>query len=142
MVLPLNQPMSHHVADASPPHPGLMLGILTAALYPRYGNVLDFDQDCCLTNTQLFYVPFFQDYPGEPVPEESSSGLYGARKDNRGRRTNNPAGCQSIRTNQQPTSNRSSTHFYAGCPSCCNPPNLCWLGTGTKYAALHIQCLG
>ena len=24
-----------------------------------------------------------------------------------------------------------SPHFYAGCPSCCNPPNLSWLMTGT-----------
>jgi len=33
-------------------------------------------------------------------------------------------------------------HFYAGCPSCRNPPNLSWLGTGTKYAGLHTQRLG
>jgi len=25
----------------------------------------------------------------------------------------------------------SSPHFYAGCPSCRSPANLCWLGTGT-----------
>jgi len=31
----------------------------------------------------------------------------------------------------------SSPHFYAGCPSCRNPPNLSWLETGTIYAALH-----
>jgi len=24
----------------------------------------------------------------------------------------------------------SIAHFYAICPSCCNPPNLSWLGTG------------
>jgi len=36
----------------------------------------------------------------------------------------------------------SSPHFYAGCPSCHNPPNLSWLGTGTKYAGLHTQWLG
>jgi len=29
---------------------------------------------------QPFYGPFFQDHPGEPVPEENS-GLYGARED-------------------------------------------------------------
>jgi len=34
----------------------------------------------------------------------------------------------------------SSPRFYAGCLSCCNPPTLSWLGAGTKYAALHIQC--
>ena len=27
--------------------------------------------------------------------------------------------------------------FYAGCPSLRNPPNLSWLGKGTKYAGLH-----
>jgi len=31
----------------------------------------------------------------------------------------------------------SSPQFYAGCPSCRNPPNLSWLGTGTKYAGLQ-----
>jgi len=36
----------------------------------------------------------------------------------------------------------SSPHFYAGCPSCHNPSNLSWLGTGTKYAGLHTQWLG
>jgi len=29
-------------------------------------------------------------------------------------------------------------HFYAGCPSCCNPPTLSWLGTGTKYTGLGV----
>jgi len=33
-------------------------------------------------------------------------------------------------------------HFYAGCPSLHNPPNLFWLGTGTKYAGLHTWWLG
>ena len=33
-------------------------------------------------------------------------------------------------------------HFYTGCPSWHNPPNLSWLGTGTKYAGLHTQWLG
>jgi len=31
----------------------------------------------------------------------------------------------------------SFPHFYAGCPSCRNPPTLSWLRTGTKYAGLH-----
>jgi len=30
-------------------------------------------------------------------------------------------------------------HFYAGCPSWHEPPNLSWLGTGTKYAGLHTH---
>jgi len=33
-------------------------------------------------------------------------------------------------------------NFYAGCPSLHNPPNLSWLGTGTKYAGLHTWWLG
>jgi len=33
-------------------------------------------------------------------------------------------------------------HFYAGYPSWHNPPNLSWLGTGTKYAGLHTWWLG
>jgi len=33
-------------------------------------------------------------------------------------------------------------HFYARCPSWHNPPNLSSLGTGTKYAGLHIRWLG
>jgi len=32
-------------------------------------------------------------------------------------------------------------HFYAGCPSWYNPPNLSWLGTGTKYVGLHTRWL-
>jgi len=34
------------------------------------------------------------------------------------------------------------TNFYAGCPSWHNPPNLSWLGTGTKYAGLHTWWIG
>jgi len=49
-------------------------------------------------------LPFFRDYPAEPVTEKSSSGLYGARGDIRGRHTDNPAGCHSIWTSQWPTS--------------------------------------
>ena len=70
----------------------------------------------------------------------SSPGLYGARGDIRGRHTDNPAGHHSIRTNEWPTS--LMPHFYVGCPSCCNPPNLSGLGTGTKYAGLHTEWLG
>jgi len=36
----------------------------------------------------------------------------------------------------------SYPHFYARCPSCLNPPNLSWLGAGTKYAGLHTQWFG
>jgi len=63
----------------------------------------------------------------------------GAREDNRGRYTDSPAGRHPLLTNQQATS--ISPPFYVGCPSCRNPPNLSWLGTGTKYAGLHTPWL-
>jgi len=66
--------------------------------------------------------------------KKKSSGLYGAREDNKGRHTDNPARRHSIQTNQRPTS--IFPYF-----SCRNPPNLSWLGTGTKYAGLHNQWL-
>jgi len=66
--------------------------------------------------------------------------LYGARGDIRGRHADNPAGRDSNQTSQRPAS--LTPHFYAGCPSCCNPPNLSWFRTGTKYAGLVTQWLG
>ena len=48
----------------------------------------------------------------------------------RGRYTDNLGGCHFIRTNQQFTS-INPRHFYIRCPSCHNPSNLSWLGTGT-----------
>ena len=71
--------------------------------------------------------------------QKKSCWLYGPRKYNRGRHTDNLSGYHSIRANQRPTS--SIPPFYAGCPSCRNPPNLSGLETGTKYAALQIQWL-
>jgi len=49
----------------------------------------------------------------------------------------NPAGCHSIGTIEAPIS--VIPQFYAGCPSCRSPPNLSWLGTGTKYAGLNAK---
>jgi len=89
---------------------------------------------------QSFYGPFSGTTRVSWCQKKSSSGLYGAREDNSGRHTDHPAGCHSIQTNQQFTS--ITPHFYAGCPSCCNPPTLSWLGTGTKYAGLHTQWRG
>ena len=78
---------------------------------------------------QLCYSPFSESTRVSQCQKKASSGLHGAREDNRGRHTDNPGGCHSIRTNQQSTS--IDHPFYAGCPSCRNPPNLSWLGTGT-----------
>jgi len=69
-----------------------------------------------------------------------SSGVFVAREDNRSRHTDHPDGCHSIWPNQWPSS--IIPHFYGRCASCHNPPNLSWLGRGTKYAALHTQWVG
>jgi len=52
-----------------------------------------------------------------------SSGFYGARKDNRGRCTDNPSGCHPIRTVG------ALPPLLRQMPVCRNPPNLSWLGT-------------
>ena len=52
----------------------------------------------------------------------------------RGRHTDNLGGRHSIRTNQQ------TPHFHAGCPSCHNPANLSWLGTGTGICWIAYSC--
>jgi len=49
------------------------------------------------TTTTTVLWPFFQDHPGEPVPEENFW-------INRGRHTDHPAGHHSIPTNQCPPS--------------------------------------
>jgi len=56
------------------------------------------------THTQLFHSPFSGTTRVSRYQKKSSSGLYGARGDNRSRHADNPAGCHSIWTNQRPTS--------------------------------------
>jgi len=61
-----------------------------------------------------------------------NSGLYDAREDNRGRHTNHPDGCHSIRTSPSrliSNPSPSSRHFYARWPSYHNAPNswVAWL---------------
>jgi len=92
------------------------------------------------THTQTFYGPCSGTTQVSRCQKKSSSGLYGAREDNRGKHTDHPAARLSIWTKQCPAA--SSLHFYAICPSCHNPLNLSWLATGTKYAGLHTQWLG
>ena len=62
---------------------------------------------CCfffaLTHTRPFYGPFSGSTRVSQC-QKKSSGLDGAREDNRSRHTNNPARRCSIRTNQRPTS--------------------------------------
>jgi len=52
---------------------------------------------------QPYYDPFSRTTQVSRC-QKKSSGLYGAREDNRGRHVGHPAGRHSIRTNQQPTS--------------------------------------
>ena len=59
-------------------------------------------------------------------------------EDNTGRHNNNLDGLPPIQTNWCPHLCHPH-HFYAGCPSWHIPPNLSWLGTGTKYAVLHTR---
>jgi len=80
--------------------------------------------------------PFVWENPGGPVPEETfshshlkcvvevchHSGFYERGEDNRGKCADNAAGCHPIWTIDAP--NSIIPQFYAGCPSCCNPPNL------------------
>jgi len=49
------------------------------------------------------------------------------REDNKGKCADNPAKHHPLRTINAPTS--MIPQFYAGCPSCRNPPNLFWLGS-------------
>jgi len=89
------------------------------------------------THTQSFYGPFSRTTRVSQCQKKSSFGLYGAREDNRDRHSDHPVGRHSIRSNQRPTT--IIPNFYAGCPSCHNPPTLSWLGTGTKYAGLNTS---
>jgi len=91
------------------------------------------------THTAILW-PFVWDYLGGAVPEYIILDFKRCGKDNRGKCADNPTGCHLIRTIDAPPP--SSPQFYAGCPSCRNPPNLSWLGTGTKYAGLHTWTLG
>jgi len=54
------------------------------------------------TTTTTVLRSFFRDHPGEPVPEEKLVDFMVQGKINRGRHTDHPAGCHSIRTNQCP----------------------------------------
>jgi len=77
-------------------------------------------------------VVVFRDYPGESVPEKNLLLDFTVQGDI------SEADTLTIRLGATPSGlisepPPSSAHLYAGCPSCHNPPNLFWLGTGTKY---------
>jgi len=93
------------------------------------------------TNTHTTVLRlFFQDHPGEPVPEEIFFWTFMVQGKITEADTIHLAERHPIRTNQRPTSiipsflHRMPFLLYAGCSS-----TLSWLGTGTKYAGLHTQ---
>jgi len=62
--------------------------------------------------------------------KKASSGLYGAREDNK-RQTHRQSGWTPLHPDQSTIHPHKYAPFYAGCSSCRNTQNLSWLGTGT-----------
>jgi len=91
------------------------------------------------TDTTVLWS-FFRDYACEPVSEEIFFWTLWC-KGRYQRQTHQQFGWAPLHpTSQWPTS--LIPHFYTRCPFCCNPPNLFWLWTGTKYAGLYTHWLG
>jgi len=90
---------------------------------------------------QPFYSPFSRTIRVSRSQKKASSGIHRAREDNK-RQTHRQSGWAPLHPEQSAIHFYQSPHFYARCPSCCNPPSLSWLGTGIKYADLHTQWLG
>jgi len=96
---------------------------------------------CLHTRTQPLYGPFSGTAWVSRCPKKSSFGLVVVQ----GKITE--ADTPTIRVAATPSELISDPPpsypmFYARCPSCSNPPTSSWLGTGTKYAGLHIQWRG
>jgi len=80
---------------------------------------------------QTFYSHFSGTTRVSQCQKKASSGLYSAREDNK-RQTHWQSGWAPLHPDQSAIHlHQSLSHFYVGCPSCHNPPNLSWLGTGT-----------
>jgi len=95
---------------------------------------------------QLLLQPFYgsldyvRDNLGQPVPEGTFRHLLDFLVQNEDNTI--WMDCHPIQTNWCPHLYHPHHFFYAGCLSLHNPPNLSWLGTGTKYAGLHTWWLG
>jgi len=94
-------------------------------------------------HTHIPFMALFQDYSGEPVPEDIFFWTFIVQ----GKITE--ADTPTSRLGAIPSGLRSdpppsSPHFYAGYPffRCATLPTLSWLGTGTKYAGLYAQWRG
>jgi len=107
---------------------------------------------CTHIRIQPFYGPFSRTTRVSRCQKKSSSGLYGAMENNRGRHTDHPAGRHSIQTNQRPTS--VIPPFLCRIPFLPQPSHfilawdghqICWLacpvGRLGLYSALQIICL-
>jgi len=115
---------------------------MTSSTKPKVDKILQ----CHSTHTQQFYVPLSGTtrvcrYQKRHSPTHTWNVLCESviildfmrrGEHNRGKCTDNPAGRHPIRTIDAPTFIIPSR----------NPPNLSWLGTGTKYAGLHTWRLG
>jgi len=114
---------------------------------------------CCLTMdtcTHNRFMAVFRYYPGELVPEEIFCTnlldfmVQGELSEAAGKSTIRLGATPSGLNSNPPPSSR---HFYAGCPSCRNPPNLSWLeqapnmldcipsGSDTKWLAYPVAWL-
>ena len=85
--------------------------------------------------------PYFRDHPGEPVPEESffwaSSGLYGAREDNK-RQTHRQSGWAPLHLDQSAIHLYQSPTFTSDALPAATLPIYPGLGQAQEYAELHI----
>jgi len=82
------------------------------------------------TTPQPFYGPFSGTTQVSRCQKKACSGLYGAREDNKWQ-THRQSGLAPLHPDQSAIHLHQSSHFYARCLSCHNPPNLSWLATGT-----------
>jgi len=90
------------------------------------------------TLTQPYYSPLSGRLPGWAGSRRNLLWDFMVQRKITGRHIDHPDGRHSIHTEQRPTTS-IIPHFYAGWPSCCNPPTLSWLGTGIKYAGFRTK---
>ena len=81
--------------------------------------------------------PFFQEHPGELVPEENFWTLWQG-KINRGKNTDHPAGHQSIRTNQCPPPPSSQSPSFTGWMPFLPPNQQCQSTEGNNTFSNHL----
>jgi len=78
---------------------------------------------------QPFYGPFSWTTRVSRCEKKAFSGLYGAWEDNK-MQTHQQSAWVPLHVDQSAFHLHQSPAFLRWTPSCCNPPNLPWLGTG------------